>query len=182
MHQPAASGTKATLRHRGSASRIAAATALLVSAVLCAACISTPWKTRATSPHDAMTVLVARSTPPGTIFIDGRNLGPTPLEYPLEYAAISERRTREVTLWVSDPKLATALTILTGGGYLPSSLFPITPQARTENTGFRDNAFHVRIEAPGYEPFDSMIVLEGQDEETLEVELRAAYGAPEALP
>jgi hypothetical protein len=155
---------------------------LLGTALVGSGCIATSWKTRASTPHDAMTVLVARSNPPGTVLIDGRNLGPTPLEYPLRYPALSERLTREVTLWESDPKLATALTILTGGAYLPSSLFPISTQAKTEKTGFRDNAFHVRIEAPGCEPFDSMIVLEGQPQETLDVTLEAAAGEPEPMP
>ena len=169
-------------RFRTHSWRLAALAGLFATAAVGSACISTSWKTRDTTAHDAMTVLVARSNPPGTIYIDGRNLGPTPLEYPLQYGSLSERRTRDVTLWMSNPKLATALTILTGGAYLPSSLFPVATQGTTENTGFRDNAFHVRIEAAGCEPFDSMLVLEGQPEERIDVELQAAYGAPEAMP
>ncbi len=152
---------------------------ILATAVIASGCISTPWKVRSVQPQTATTVLMATSHPPATVFIDGEDRGSTPLEFPLHYASVRREQTRDVTLWKSNPKLATALTVLTGGVYLPSSLFPISRQSKTEKTGFRENAFHVRIEAEGYEPFDSMIVLQGEREERIDVDLQPFRGATE---
>jgi hypothetical protein len=159
--------------------RAAVLTGLLVTSAAATGCISTAWKTRATLPHDTMTVLVARSNPPATVFIDGEDRGPTPLEFPLQYGKVTREKSRDVTLWMSDPKLASALTILTGGVYLPSSLFPVSSELRREDVGFSDNAFHIRIEAPGHAPFDTVLVLEGQPEERIEIDLEPSREAPD---
>lgn len=159
------------------AGRTVALAGILLTALAASGCISTGWETRAARTDRTMTVLVARSHPQATVFIDGEDRGTTPLEFPLHYSALRKEQTRDVTLWMSNPKLATALFILTGGAYLPSSLFPIAKQSQTERAGFRNNAFHVRIEAPGHEPFDSMILLQGQPEETIDVDLQPAYAA-----
>jgi len=106
-------------------------------------------------------------------------MGETPLRVPLSYQSIVDRSTRDVTLWQSKPSLAAALTFLTAGVYLPSSLFPVASQSRIEGARFEGNSFRVRLEAEGLPPWESTLELNGQPEESLDVDLEAAF-APSA--
>jgi hypothetical protein len=124
-------------------------------------------------------VLVASSTPPAAVFVDGRNMGATPLRVPLSYQSIADRSTRDVTLWKAKPSLAVALTLLTAGVYLPSSLFPVASESRIEQARFEGNSFRVRLEAEGLPPWESTLELDGQPEQSLDVDLEAAF-APSA--
>ena len=97
------------------------------------------------------------------------------------YTAISETSTRDVTLWRSNPKLATALTVLTAGLYLPSSLFPISSESRVESR-FENNSYHVQIEAEGFEPWDSTIAFQAEPEHPLDVSLEPVSASSDGGP
>ena len=101
---------------------------------------------------------------------------------PLRYEATVERSRRDVTLWKSEPSLAVALTLMSGGAYLPSSLFPVASENQVETEGYRDNSFRLRLEAPGLPAWDSTLELEGQPEHTLDVDLQALAAPVEPAP
>jgi hypothetical protein len=137
-------------------------------------CVATSWRSHESVSRSVKTVLVARSTPPAEVFVDGRNVGWTPLSLPCPYQAESRRETRDVTLWQSRPDLAVALTILTAGVYLPVSLVPVARQSRVEDMGFAGDTVDVRLEAEGFVPWESSVALAGAPEHTIDVELEAA--------
>lgn len=129
--------------------RSGAAGLLVAASLLLGGCYGTSWHARERLPRDVRTVLVVRSSEPARVFVEGREVGPTPARIPLVYQSVSQRYTRNVTLWKARPKLATALTMLTGGGYLPSSLFPVASEAKWEPVGFSGNEFRLRLETAG---------------------------------
>jgi hypothetical protein len=146
----------------------------LAAAAACSGCIATSWEHRDSFTRKRETVLVANSTPPAAVFVDGRSVGATPLRLPLFYESIVDRSRRDVTLWQSKPSLAVALTLLTAGVYLPSSLFPVASQSRIEEARFEGNSFRVRLEAEGLPAWESTVELDGQPEQSLDVDLEAA--------
>ncbi len=162
----------------GRSRRMRAAGMLLVGLTLAGTgCYGTSWQARGRTPRIARTTLVVTSTPPAMISVDGQSFGSTPAEIPVSYGALAERSVRDVTLWKSNPKLATALTILSGGGYLPSSLFPISTEVKTEDTGFQDNVFVIRLERDGYAPWSTSVELRGEREQSLDAELEPVGGS-----
>jgi hypothetical protein len=158
--------------------------AALGVAAIASGCISTSWKHTETYPRSVQTVLVATSNPPAEVFLNGESVGQTPLRLPLYYDSMVQRSQRDVTLWMAQPGLAVALTVLTAGGYLPSSLFPVRTENRTEIRGYSNNSYRVRLEAPGLPAWDSSVQLEGQPEHDLDVDLQALATPldPDATP
>jgi hypothetical protein len=134
-------------------------------------CFGTSWRPTDNRTRNVHASLVVRSTPPADVSIGGLDVGRTPLTLPVVYQAHSQRQVRDVTLWKAQPSLATALTVMTAGAYLPSSLFPVRTEGRTESTGFDGNAIDLRLEAPGHVAYYETVVFEGETEKSVDAAL-----------
>jgi len=167
-------GGSAGLSLRRPGHRALVAAALAGTLAVSSGCIATSWRPRESYARTRQTLLVANSTPPATIYVNGQEMGQTPLHLPLFYSVMANRSTRDVTLWMSQPGLATALTLMSGGAYLPSSLVPVATESRVEDGKFENNSFQVRLEAPGFPVWQGTLDLTGEPERTIDVNLAAA--------
>ena len=134
-------------------------------------CYGTAWRRIDRSTKNIQASLVVRSTPPADVSIGGQDVGHTPLTLPVTYQVRSESDKRDVTLWRAQPELAAALTFLTAGAYLPSSLFPVRTESRTQTTGYDGNSLDLRFESPGMATYYETVVFEGETEKTVDVDL-----------
>lgn len=140
-----------------------------------AGCVTT-WQDSGRFHRVVQTPLVVESVPPvGRVFLNGRYVGDTPLSTTVDCAEEVTRRTRKVSYWVTQPGLATVITITSLGLYLPFSVIPVDPETSQEPTGvFNDSGQILRVEADGHSPWSSNVVCSGQSR----VAIRAVLEKP----
>jgi hypothetical protein len=115
------------------------------------------------------TQLSLQSTPSGSVNVDNRYVGVTPLSYPLQYEQQVDRDTRNVTFWETQPGLALFLTLASLGLYLPFSAIPADSKTTlTPQDVYRSNRFEITVDAPGYEQWKQELDTKG--EKTLELQ------------
>ncbi len=104
--------------------------------------------------------------------VDNRLVGESPLTFPLQYDQEVEQDSKKVTLWKTQPSVASFLTVASLGLYLPFSAIP----AATESTqmpleDYRNNQFVITVDAPGYDRWTQKVVAMGEQNLHLEAKL-----------
>jgi hypothetical protein len=118
------------------------------------------------------TQLILNSAPQGTVNIDNRYVGVTPMSYPLQYEQQVERDTTNVTLWQTEPGLALFLTIASLGLYLPFSAIPADTQTSlVPQDVYRHNDFQITVDAPGYAQWKQDLAPKGEQALELQAQL-----------
>lgn len=118
------------------------------------------------------TQLSLQSSPSGSVNIDNRYVGVTPLLYPLQYEQEVVRSTKKVTLWDTQPGLAMFLTLISLGVYLPFSAIPVDSETTLEpQEVYRNNHFEITLQAPGYEQWKHELDLKGEKTQELQAQL-----------
>jgi hypothetical protein len=108
--------------------------------------------------------------------VDNKYVGVTPVTYPLDYEQEVEQESRNVTYWQTQPGLATFLTVLSLGLYVPFSMIPSdTETTQTPLENYRSNHFLVTVEAKGFDQWKQEVVVKG--EKTLHLDARLTPAA-----
>ena len=134
---------------------------------------ATTWKHKSTFYKTTQTLLTVHSNPSGDVFINNRAAGKSPLIIPLSYEREFVRKNRKVTFWKTKPGLAVFLTAVSLGVYLPFSAIPVDVETTFEPTAnFRGNEFRVRIAAQGFTDWEDMLLLSGQEKDSVQPTLK----------
>jgi len=118
------------------------------------------------------TQLTLSSTPSGTVNLDNRYVGVTPVTFPLDYEQKVQQQTRNVTYWETHPGLSLFLTIASLGVYLPFSMIPVdteTSQVPLEN--YRKNHFVITVDSAGCDQWKQEVVARGEKSLQLNAQL-----------
>jgi len=120
----------------------------------------------------AQTEVRMESTPPGSIFVDNRLVGNSPTTFSIDYQQEVQRNVEKVTYWETQPELALAISILSLGLYLPFSMIPVDQKTDLIPTNsFRNNHFHIAVNAPGYEEWSKDVTAMGEQRIDFEPQL-----------
>ena len=112
------------------------------------------------------------STPSGSASVDNKFVGTTPLTFPLEYDQEIEQDTKNVTLWETQPGLATFVTVISLGLYLPFSAIPAASQStQVPLERYRSNQFLIAVDVPGYDRWTQQVVAKGEKNLHLQAQL-----------
>lgn len=150
------------------------ALALLAVALGCA----TDWQPAGSYARSAQTRLEIASTPPATVFVDGRPAGTTPVSIPLDYDATVEKQRRKVSYWQAEPAIATFLTFASFGLYAPFGAIPVSEEESAQPTGrYERNRFRVELRAPGHVPWVREIEAAGEPTLQIHAELTPEPGS-----
>ena len=92
-------------------------------------------------------------------------IGLAPVMTSLDYEQEVKKKTRKVSYWITQPGLASAITLLSLGLYLPFSAIPVDVETIQEPTSiYRANEFIVRVEASGYKGWQETVKCLGQSQ------------------
>jgi hypothetical protein len=143
---------------------------IALAAAACSLHCVTDWESHGTLERAEQTQVFVRSDPDAEVRVDGVALGRTPLAFPLSYRGFDERFERRASYWRTEPWAALFISLWSLGLYLPFSFIPVDQQERVEPTGrFAHSRFVIRLEQEGYQPWEQVVELAG--EESLEYEV-----------
>lgn len=138
----------------------------LASAILLSGC-ATAWEDKKVR-RTVETALLVESIPKGTVYINNKNIGETPLTVPLQYERWWSVKTRKVSLWRSEPGSTFASCVITFGMFLPFTFSANNEEYSSEPTAeFAGNQFSVRITAKGYRDWQETITVKGEGKVSL---------------
>jgi hypothetical protein len=145
----------------------------LIGAALTLLGCATEWKDGATFHRTVQNTLSIQSSPvPGSVFLNNKYTGQTPLTTAVECQQEVKQKTRHVTYWETHPGLSLLLSITSLGLYVPFSLIPADPVSTQEAVpNFKDNEVTVRIEADGYKPWQATVLCGAQDRVPVDAQL-----------
>ena len=132
--------------------------------LLCLGGCTTEWVLEGSYYRATQTLLAVESSPPGRVLLNGIDKGESPVAVTLEYERETQRKTRKVSYWITQPALAMGITLLSLGFYLPFSVIPVDAESTQEPLlNFRSNKFVLQVQADGYSPWEDTVVCTGQD-------------------
>lgn len=136
---------------------------LTLIGVMLAGC-ATGWHDSGSFYRSVQTALAVESSPAGArVFLNDRHLGNTPLSWALECEQEIRKKSRNVSLWVTQPSLSLLLSLISLGFYVPFSVIPVDTQTTLEPSGtFKDNEFVVRVEADGHKVWSANVLCGAQ--------------------
>lgn len=130
---------------------------------------TTPWRDSGSFYRTTQTKLAIETDSQGKVYVNSLYVGDTPVSTPLEYEQEIKRKTRKVSIWVTQPGLALGLSILSLGLYIPFTLPPVDIETLQEPSGtFRNNQFTVSIHSTGYKDWQETVLCLGQDSVSLQ--------------
>ena len=141
---------------------------ILIAAFLLGGC-ATAWKEKSSFYRTTQTHLAIESNPKGTVYVNNRHVGDTPLTIPLEYQQEVHKKTRKVSYWETQPGWSLFITIVSLGIYLPFSLIPVDIETSLEPiASFKNNEFDVRVASDGYKDWQDKVRLSGEEKCSLQ--------------
>lgn len=133
-----------------------------ISSFLLNGCATT-WENKGSFYQTAQTNLEIVSTPEGTVFIDNKYVGKTPLTTPIKYEQKVNKKSRKVSYWKTQPGLSLFLTIASLGIYLPFSFIPADNETSLEpSNSYNKNELDVTVESNGYTNWEEKVILKGE--------------------
>ena len=145
---------------------------LLASLTTYVAGCKTGWHNTGSFSRTTETRLVLRSTPSGSVYLNNRYFGETPLTLDLQYQQRVEKKTRAVSYWHTQPGWSLFVSILSLGTYLPFSAIPVdTDTAIRPLDKFEDNLFVLEVRSDHHVAWRQKVQCSGQEEIVLEREL-----------
>lgn len=149
-----------------------ALSALAIGCILSAgACSTQPAEPRSYF-RTAETQMFVEGTPSGTVSVDNKFVGNTPVNFPLQHEQEVRQDTKSANYWQTQPGLAVFLTVLSLGLYIPFSFIPSdteTTQVPLEN--YRSNHFTVTVDSPGYDQWKNEVIAKGEKSLHLQADL-----------
>lgn len=126
---------------------------------------ATSWENKGSFYQTLHANLTVDSNPDGTVYINNRIAGNSPVTIPLEYEQQINRKSRKVSYWRTEPGVSILITIASLGIYLPFSIIPVDTETSLEaQNSFKNNEFNISVKTDNYKVWYEIIRLAGQKE------------------
>jgi hypothetical protein len=133
---------------------------------------ATSWENKGSFYQTLHANLTVHSNPDGTVYVNNRIAGNSPVTIPLEYEQQINRKARKVSYWKTEPGLSMLLTIVSLGIYLPFSIIPVDTETSLEaQASFKNNEFNISVKTDSYKVWHQIIRLSGEKELALSAAL-----------
>jgi hypothetical protein len=133
---------------------------------------ATAWKPSGSYYQTTTTKVSIVSVPDGKVFINNNYVGDTPIVHTVQYEKQIEKKSREVSYWITQPGWSLLFSICSLGIYIPFSLIPVDVETSLQPTdSFRNNKFNLQIVSEGYRTWQKNIICSGDDKLSIDTTL-----------